>query len=244
MKTNYTELIERYFDNQLSSEEVELVEQLKKVDSDFQEEFKLFEKSHQVVKLSTLLDLKEDIKSVHKQIDESNTFAVISAWWVGIAASTILFVMLGVYAQRYSNESLYAEAFTPIDDYITNMDNTVSEMEKAMDLLDQEQYDSASIAFHKIYKTTGSQVAIFYEGTCFYQANKLEEAIMSWNKISNDYQPEAQWYVALAYLKMDDIDNTIQTLNAIIDNNKDEKFVLKAQKLKTKLLSPFRKLVF
>jgi len=245
METKYTSLIERYFDQLLSPEEVDKVEQLKKTDSDFLQEFELFEKAHQALKLSTIIDLKAEIKGIHQKMDSSKRVGkIVKLRWVGIAASILLLVGFGFYAQDFSNQSLYSEAFTPVGDYITNMDNDLSELEKAMELFNKQQFDSSGQLFSKIYATTGNQVALFYEGHAHYQVGRLEQAIKILNKVSNNYKPEAQWYIALAHLKMGDDANAIETLNVIINNNQDEAFVLKAKKLKRKLTSPIRKLVF
>jgi len=245
METKHTLLIERYFDQLLSPEEMAKVEQLKKTDSDFLQEFELFRKTYQALKLSTIIDLKADIKEIHQRMGSSTRVArIVKLRWMSIAASILLFVGLGLYAQQFSNQNLYNEAFTPVGDYVTNMDNDLSEMENAIELFNNQQLDSAGQLFNKIYATSGVQSALFYEGHTHYQAGRLEQAIKSLNKVSNDYKPEAQWYISLAYLKMEDEANTLKTLNAIINNNQDEAFVLKAKKLKRKLTRPIRKLVF
>ncbi|MBL4708771.1 MAG: tetratricopeptide repeat protein [Flavobacteriales bacterium] len=245
MNTNYTTLIERYFDQLLSSEEMIEFEQLKKTDLDFLQEFELFEKSHQVIKLSTIIELKAEIRDIHQKMDTSaKTSRLIKFRRMGIAASVLFIVGLGLYAQQFSNQKLYDDAYTPVGDYITNMDKDISEMEEAMKFFDQQQFDRASELFNGIYATTGDQVALFYAGHSHYQAGRLDQAIESLNEVSNNYQAEAQWYVALAYLKLENVDNAISTLSSLIKNNKDEAFVLKAKKLKGELISPLRKLLF
>ena len=71
METQYTSLIERYFDEELSSKEKAHVEELKKTNSNFMHEFELFEKAHKVVNLVAIGNLKEDIRSIHKGMDNS-----------------------------------------------------------------------------------------------------------------------------------------------------------------------------
>jgi len=243
METEYTSLIERYFDNLLSPEEMTRVEQLRKTDLNFQEEFELFEKAHQAIKFSTIIDLKAEIKGIHQGMNDSSKEAkTINLRWIAVAASILIIVSVGLYAQQFSNQNLYSEAYTPVSDYITNMDGDLSEMEKAMKFLDQKQFDSASYLFNNIYATTGEQSALFYAGHSHFQAGRIEKAIESWNKVSNNYQAETQWYVALAYLKLGNTENSLKTLTAIITKKEDEVFVRRAEKLKEKLSSPFRKL--
>lgn len=245
METKYTSLIERYFDQLLSPEEIVEVERLKKTDLNFQQEFKLFEKSHQAIKLAAIISLKEEIKEIHQKMDTSTKKPrIIQFRRMGIAASILVLVGFGFYAQQFSNQNLYDAAFTPVGDYVTNMDDDLSEMEKAMKFFDQQQFDNSIQLFNSIYNTTGDQAALFYEGHSYYQAGRMQEAIESLNKVSNNYQPEAKWYVALAYLKMENEDSALKTLASIIRNNQDEAFVLKAKKLENDLLSPLRRFAF
>lgn len=244
METPHTQLLERYFDGLLSPKEIEELNQLRQTDEAVQQEFELFEKAHQAVKLSTVIALKSEIKEIHQNMGTTKPSKVIPLIRLGIAASVLCILGIAFYAQRYSNQNLYEKAFSPVGDYVTNMDSDLSELEKAMSLFDQQQFDRASLAFENIYLETGDQVALFYAGHSHYQAGELHQAIESLEKISNSYRSEAQWYAALAYLKMDDTQNTLRMLEVILDQNEDEKFVLKATKLKNEMNSPLRNLVF
>ena len=244
MKENYRDLIERYFDDQLSEEERGEVERLRTSNVDFQQEFELFEKANKAVKISTLLDLKADVKSIHQEMKAPKQGKSINLKWWSLAAGIALLVGLWSYAQQFSNANIYADAYTPVEDYVTNMDQTVSEMERAMELLDHKDYDKAISAFEKLYSSTGNLTALFYEGHCYYEVGEYTKAIDHWNKVTNEYQPEAQWYTALVYLKLDDVERAKASLNQIVEAAADEKFVLKAKELNSKLSSPFRVLVF
>lgn len=245
METAHTQLIERYFDELLSPEEIDKVEKLKSLDSNFLQEFELFEKAHKAIKLSTVIDLKSEIRGIHEKMDSPKKInKVIKLRWISIAATILLIIASSFYIQQFSNENLYNEAYEPVDDYVTNMDNDLSEMEKAMDLFNKQQFDDASQLFNKIYTTTGKQVALFYEGHSLYQSGKLDAAIKALSKVSNNYQAEAQWYASLIYLKKGNTTKALEILNLIINDNKDEAFVLRAKKLQEKLRSPFRNLIF
>lgn len=244
METKYTEFIERYFDGLLSAEEMKDFDRLKSNDEEFLKELELFKKANQAVRLSTIISLKSDIKQIHKDMEEVKKPRIISLIRIGVAASILLVVGIGFYAQSYSNRNLYNEAFSPVGDYITNMDDEFTDMEKAMELYDRNQFEKAKLLFTQVYDSTGDQVALFYVGHCEYQAGNMQKAIQDLSKVSNSYESEAQWYIALAYLKINDVDRSINMLDNIIDGNQDEKFTVKARQLKEKLSSPLRKLVF
>jgi tetratricopeptide (TPR) repeat protein len=244
METKYTEFIERYFDGLLSPEELRDFDRLKKTDQVFQEELDLFEKTHKALRLHTINSLKSEIRQIHKSTGTAKQSKVLPLIRYGIAASVLLLVGIGFFAQQYSNQNIYEESYIPVGDYITNMDNELSDLEKAVTFFDQQQFDSAVVAFQQIYFETGDQLALFYQGQSLYQKGELTQAIECLRRVSNNYEPEAQWYVALAYLKMDNAEKTLQVLDRIISKNEDEKFVLQAKTLKQKLQHPLRKLVF
>ncbi len=245
MDTQYTTLIERYFDQLLSPEEELRFEQLKKTDPDFQAEFELFEKSHQALKLATIVHLKEEIKELHDNLPTSSNRPVIYRLGrLSIAASLLCIVGLTWYAQQFSNSNLYENAYTPVGDYITTMDNEFSDIEKAMKLFNDKNFDEATASFQRIFNQTGEQVALFYTGQSLFQANKPEEAITVLNQVTTNYKAEAQWYIALAYLKLDKDIKAQKVLEKIISEQEDDAFVLKATKLKDQLSSPFRVIAF
>jgi TolA-binding protein len=245
METKYTALIERYFDNELSPEEIAQVVKLNETEVDFQKEFELFEKANEAIKLLTLSDLKEDIKVLReKQTENTPRFRSLS--WMKVAASILLLAVVGVgfYAQQFSNESIYDSSYVTADDYITNMDAEMSAMEKALELYNKKDFSAAIDAFTEIENTNPeNQVAKFYLGQSLLQAGQDEQAIKTLSQVSGDYHPEALWYVALTQLKMDNEAAALQSLERIISENKDEAFVIKAERLKRKLNSSFRKLV-
>jgi TolA-binding protein len=245
METKYTTLIERYFDKELSPEEIAQVAKFRERDVDFQKEFELFEKANKVISLLTISDLKEEIK-VLREHKISNSQKVSSLRGMKVAASILLLAVVGVgfYAQQFSSKSIYDNSYFPAGDYITNMDAEMSTMEKAMELYNKESFLAAIDAFAEIGNTNPeNQVAKFYLGQSLLQAGQDEQAIKTLSEVSGDYQPEALWYVALTQLKMGNDAVALETLERIISANKDEAFVIKAKGLKRKLNSPFRKLL-
>ena len=155
----------------------------------------------------------------------------------------LLSIGLGFYAQQFSNQNLYEETYSPVGDYITNMDDDLSDMENAMKFFNNRKFDTAEQLFHKIYGTTRDQAALFYLGQSQYEAHKFEQSIRSLSRVTSNYQPEARWYMALAYLKLEDENNMQKTLDMIIASGDDEAFTLKAKRLKRKIKSPLRRLV-
>lgn len=244
METQYTTFIERYFDEDLTSVELIQYQELLETNLDFQKEVELFEKALKAIRLKHISDLKDRVQSIrNKKINSSKSS---NFGWMRIAASVMLLAVvgLGFYAQQYKASKLYEEAYTPAGDYITNMDADMSTMEKAMELYNKEKFTAAIDAFAEIENTNPeNQVAKFYLGQSLLQAGQDEQAIKTLSELSGDYQPEALWYVALIQLKIGTETSALESLERIISENEDEAFVIKAERLKRKLNSPFRKLV-
>ena len=247
METKYTPLIERYFDEELTSEEISEVQRLNETDVDFQKEFQLFEKANKAIKLLTIKDLKEEIKEIRQEIKASNQPKQSSFGFMKIAASIMLIAMAGIgfYSQNFSNQNLYEESYTPVGDYITNMDDDMTEMEKAIELFNKEDFNGALEAFAAIERAEPlNQEAKFYFGQSLLNTDKNEQAITALSEVTGDYRAEALWYAALTQLKINKEFNAKSTLNKIVSEKTDSAFVIKAEKLKSKLNSPLRKLVF
>ena len=243
--TPHTTLIERFFDKQLSATEIAEVAILRKTNAAFEQEYLLFEKAHKVARLYTISRLKEQVRAV---AGSKKTVSITSPFgWMKIAASiTLLAVVgLGFYAQQFSDSNIYKGAYTPAADYITNLDESLSPMEKAMEWYNVGDFAKAIDAFAAIEnEDPKNQEAKFYLGQSLMQKGEIDQAVVTLSEVSGDYRPEAQWYVALAYLSIGNETATLSTLETIIKTNADEAFVQRAQHLKNKLTSPFRKLAF
>lgn len=245
MDTKYTDLLERYFSHSLSSNEIKEVEELLRNNEEFKLEYELFEKAIQVAKLHTISGLKQDIREIRESANIPKT-RLISPW-LKIAASVILLAVIGTgfYAQTYSNDSLYVQAYVPVSDYITNLDNDLSSLEKAVSLYNTEEYQGASEIFKTIasLENSESHIASFYLGICYMQMDKMDEAVEVLQRVQGPFKSEAQWYLALAHLKLDHDDVSIVTLKSIVADNSDEAYVIKAQTLLNHLNNPLRNLV-
>lgn len=245
METQYTTLIERYFDEQLTPSEIAEYNQLLETNEDFQKEVELFEKAHHVIKLKHISDIKDRVQSIRKGQQIQSRSSNFSGLKIAASILLIAVVSIGFYAQQYDTDKLYRDAYTPAGDYITNMDAEMSPLEQAMELYNKEEFETAIDAFATIEgKDPQNQVAKFYLGQSLLQAGQNEQAIETLLEVSGDYHPEALWYAALTQLKIGYEADALETLDHIIDENEDEAFVLKAKDLKSKLTSPLRKFVF
>ena len=242
----YTELIERYFDGLLTAEEQSQFGKLKSTDSEFQEEFAVFEKAQMILELDALRELKENARKLDKEI--SIVPKKNSTNWMKIAASILLIAVVGTvfFAQNsYSNEGLYEMAYTPVGDHISDLGSGKTDLESAMQLYNKKEYKKAIEAFSAIENVEPkNQVAKFYLGQSLLLDGQSMQGIYTLLEVSGDYQPEALWYAALGQLKENNTENCISILNQIIEEDQDATFVRKAIKLKSKLESSLRKLVF
>ena len=245
MDSKYTELIERYFDGIATAAEKQEVEKLKENDKDFQEEYQLFESAHFIVELDTLQKLKENARKLDQEIGTQKPKS--NASWMKIAASILLIAVVGslFYAQQYSNENLYNDNYAVAKDYVSDLGSENNELSHALRLYNKKNYSEAMNVFAAIEsKEPLNQEAKFYLGQCLLQLDKTTQAIKTLSEVSGDYRAEALWYSALAYLKTEDEENCLKQLDLIVENEKDQAFVLKATELKNKLSNPIRKFVF
>lgn len=239
MDSEYTALIERYFDNLLLPNEEKLVADLLANNSDFKLEFQLFEKANKAVELQALSELKNTIKKMDSRKE------VRSFTFLKIAASILLIAVIGsfFYAQtQLTNSKIFLTSYELAPDYITNMGDNQDVLSIAMKYYNTQNFDSAIKAFLPL--ASNNEEAAFYLGQCYLKTTNTQKAISTFSSITGKYKTEAEWYTALAQLSAGNEKGARGTLNQIIKTNQDEAFVLKAKHVLKKLDNPLRQLLF
>ncbi len=238
MDTEYTRLIERFFDQTLSTKEVDRVHQLLKTNDDFKQEFERFEQSHKIVDLFAQSELKRTIAKMDKKTTHNSSLK-----WLKVAAGMVIVATtsLVLYAQLYLSETkIVARHFQIAEDYVTNLDSELTPLESAMQFYNTGQYEKAFEALSSI----DQEQAYFYKGQCLLQLNNPDGAIIEFDMVNGLLKPEAMWYTSLAFLKLGKEIECRTVLSLIIKENNDALFVNNALQLMEELQNPLRVLVF
>jgi tetratricopeptide (TPR) repeat protein len=153
--------------------------------------------------------------------------------WVYAAAALFLLLMVAwpVYQRLNNPENTYASAETLYNEHFRQPGATTVRGGGTAPwraAYEQKRYAEAITELTKEIANTPGQPhseAYLYLGLAQLGAGQAKEAIEAFRQVGSDstYADDAQWYQALAYLKLGDIDNAKKLLQAIAAQTGHEK---------------------
>lgn len=219
---NNKELIALYFENKLSAEQTSVFQNLLNTDAQFRAQFE-FEKQ---VKKAIISTKKDALKARFKELEQRKTKKNTSKYYkIAIAASLI--IALGFFGlwkknEPINNEKLFATYFEPYANVIAPSargNDTEDLKTEAFRYYDTHNYNLALTKFEVLYSTTQTSYYLFYQAICQLQLNNTNKAI-SLLEAHKQYQDKVSqhrnWYLALAYLKANNLKKSQEILKQII----------------------------
>lgn len=220
------ELLEKYFTGALLENEVDEFNALLESDIEFKKEFDFQNDLKQVIKTKKRIELKELLNSYEDTVkEEVNRSKPYQGSWLKIAASFLILISAGAYFFNTnfvtSNEDLFNEFYEtyPNTTYpIVRGGEAVNKTldYKAYEAYERGDYTSAVQFFEKMVNDTNSK---FYLGLSYLNEQKLVSAIPIFESIiakNLKFKDEANWYLALAYVKQGKVDEAKEVLKDII----------------------------
>ncbi len=223
------EFVERCLNKTASNEELKKFEHKLKNDQEFKA---------QVADIKTLLFgiesqvLKEKLDDFHEElvdVPSSKTVPVKSIYFRKIAVAAILIIALGSFwfLSQNTNDKLYAKYFIPDPGLATTMsENANFEFYDAMVNYKQEDYKTAINKWNELLKTKPENDTLNYFIGVAHLADKSEnQSIQFLEKVTSTtksvFKNEAYYYLALAYLKADNVELAKKNLTfSSVDNSK------------------------
>lgn len=102
------------------------------------------------------------------------------------------------------NEQLFKDYFEPLDDFVTTLGKEETSRQRAFEAYNSKDYESAIPLLEAWYKEEQNPMAYLYQGVSHLaldQANEAIERLELFKNKANNFHNEANWYLALAYLK-------------------------------------------
>lgn len=215
------ELIEKYIQNRLSDAEKIKFDTLLASDIGFKKE----------------VDLHVNLKKVTKHEDATNFKNLISeieaakspkkrnyTKWLA-AASIVLLLGLSYFLtleNKVSNNELFVAYFEPYRNVIQPIERGSSQQDQktlAFTAYEKGDYKKAIDLFSKLYDNTNESYCLFYKANALLKLEKAKEAVpllLEHLKTKDTLTEKSRWYLALAYLKLNNKVEAKKTLKKVI----------------------------
>ena len=205
------ELIERYFDDTLSSEETRTFKDKLKMDFDFQ---RLFHHEKILIHAIRYQAARRDLdflKEIESSIQKAKERPWIPRSYFAVAACVTL-IALALWApwDIKNSEGLFKSYFQPHPNIFEptlrgEADNTLRS--QAFQAYEEQDYERASSLFNELLKKEQDAGMLMLLGNSNLVLGKISEAKENFSYLiahSNDLEIPAKWYLALCYLRTED----------------------------------------
>lgn len=232
------DLIEKYFENRLSSEEKLAFDQLLKNDTGFKDELAFHTNLRRVAREEDEDNFKNLVYAFEKKIKRPQKKRSFVIWLA--AASILLLLGLTYFIKEFNKptaDDLFASYFQPYENVISPVERSSDqpgEKELAFYTYDQGDYEAAVLLFSQLYDSTKESYYLFYKANALIELERANEAIpllLEHLKTKDVLTGKTKWYLALAYLKEQDKKNAKKFLKEVTKagkyKSKDAKELLK-----------------
>tara|TARA_R110002012_G_scaffold320402_2_gene543939 strand:- start:50070 stop:50798 length:729 start_codon:yes stop_codon:yes gene_type:complete len=236
--TEKERLIENYILDTLSPQEKLRLDELLKSDIDFERELNFHINLKKVAQKNDEADFRnllEDLETKGKRTPVISRTSFVK--W--LAAASIVFALglsylLTMNTPTGTNE-LFANYFEPYRNVVQPLErSTEPQDEKSMAFYAYEkgEYDKAIILFSDLYARSKEPYYLFYKANALLQLERASEAVpllLEHLKTKDTLTEKSNWYLALAYVKLEDKKKAKEMLQKVIDDGKFK--TIEAQKL-------------
>lgn len=227
--TKNIELIERYFDNEMTDEEkVQFHHQLK---SDLALKH-LYDREHLLVNTIRFGAAKNHLdffKELEKSLPDVEVARKNITWpFYAVAASVLILIAAGVYiftTQDPNVTELYSQNFTPYPNVFeptVRGEVTMTERKLAFQKYSEGDYQQAVQLFSALLNEKREPEIVFLLGNAHLSLGKTEDARNNFNEVirsSPTLVGPAQWYLGLTYLKEGKTSAAIETFKVVAAGN-------------------------
>lgn len=229
------DLVNKYFEHQLSEEEKVLFASLLQNNAEFAKEVEYQKK----VKKAITLNEREALKQKLKSYETKTKFRPV--YWFS-AAVIILFLggLAWFQLQSSTPEKLYQEYYQSYPNVVAPTVRGDSEDNLQSDAFyeyDSGNYEKSLVLFSKIYADEGVDYALFYKAMSLMELKRYKDAISSFDQFktadNNAFTPFVKWYKALSYLKLNEKKKAVQLLKELAEKENPQQQM--AKKLLTEL---------
>jgi len=230
---NRTRIIEEYLDGTLPTTELAAMRERLKLDKGLRSEVRLHQEVNEAIREKQVIALRHTLDSIHQQTYPARTLRLGDMLHKPrvyyVAASLALLLSVGGVLLRQApgdltNQEVYQKYYEPYQASVTyrsGNDLIDQLLLDAMQYYEAGDYENASNLFEQVlYKRDGDMAVTLYSGISSMEMERYNKAGKNFKNIikhnKNLYLEQAQWYLALCYIKTDSLTKAEGILSKLI----------------------------
>lgn len=242
-------LIEKYFQGELSQEELQLFNQKLQEDSSFEQEFRDMKLIRDAVKETSRIRALDILQQAEANLtnQETTKINVSMKRLVSIAASLLIVATVSYFAFSGGTGALtgeeivatYYEAYPNLGGPVRGENiEIVTLAARAYNAYDIEDYSTSADLFAELLTKERTVENYFYSGIANFEAGNLEMAKNQLNTVLNnfsEFNENAQWFLAMTLFKDGMNQQAISNIAEIAISGSNSKFSRQAADILTDL---------
>jgi tetratricopeptide (TPR) repeat protein len=222
-KKNYSKLIDAYLDGELTSGEKQFFENELLKNQDLARDLELHREVNETLRDTNVIKFRQKLDKIHATIEpeyqQSLAGKVIRSKYSRIAAASVVVLFTaGMLINSLTNQPLNTEKLfnryyeiPEISDNVRSDDAVNMLFFKAVSCYSDRQFSEAVVLFEQIIQVDSKNMeAHLGAGISNIEINQPTKAEKSFETVikqkDNLYVDQANWYLGLCYLKMNDLD--------------------------------------
>lgn len=236
-------LIERFFDSDLSEEEVNTFKLRMEVDEKFKALYQREKVIIGAIRNQGLLDNLQYLKSVEDKIqgDQIRPINKPNRWYyyAAAAAVSILLVVSFLLPSNESHDELFATYFTAYPNLFEGTlrsSSTSTKRTEAFQAYDAKDYQKAVILFEELLQEQNDSEVLLLLGNSNLILGDVEKAKENFITLIDEFDDldiPAKWYLSLCYVKSGDKENAQKLLSEL--GGRDISYAKRAKELLEKV---------
>jgi len=225
--------ISKYLSGEMDAQSEKAFEQRLHNDKDLRNEFELHKEIQNALSEEDIMELREKLEEFGPSSQSKKKFRLKWGDALAVAALVTVFIgigMLWIYHSQITNpDELYASYFEPYPSiYSQRSIEAESESgnlkQKAFLAYEKESWRKAQDHFDKLLLLQPEKTEyVFYSGILDLKLNETHKAINHFRTVLNKKDPLLEdqiiWYIALAYLKEENIEKSTEYLQKIVNED-------------------------
>ena len=226
------QLIKKYLDNTLSTDERKRLDTLLENNQVFKREFEEHKSLHRAFEINEAEQLKQKLKAYENSNPSKPLSNSSKRFFLPIAAMLLVIIGLSIYL-NFFNTSLYDKYFETYPNVYSPIVRSTSQRitDKAFMYYENKKYKKAQQSFELLLENNQNPNLQFYYALSLLNDGNAKKATTQFEPLLNtdfEFLPEVYWYYALTEIKLENYDKA----RNILQSSADKGFKFKAKKRK------------